>query len=162
MIDPHGGARSLTTPLDFAISQIGIVEQRGNRGVPYARYALTGEDPLPWCARGVRWCFTQAGIRLPGNRYLIGRVQTMREELTALGALLPSSAAPEPGDLLFLRDRGDSDVGSGQHVAIVESCGNLTVNTVDFNWGDKVQRVARDRHSPAIKCFARWPIKATA
>jgi hypothetical protein len=150
------------TPLEVARTQLDVIEERGNRGVPFTRYALTGEDPLPWCARFVRYCFTQAGIRLPGNRYLIGRVQTMLEELQRIGAELPVRAVLEPGDLIFLRDRGSSDQGPGHHVGIVESVGGLTVNSIDGNWQNRVQRVARERHASEIAAFCRYPVRPMA
>jgi len=148
--------------VETARSQLGVVEERGNKGVPYERYALTGEDPLPWCARFVRWVFTQNQLILPGNRYLIGRVSTMQEELVRRGAILTRDQSPEPGDLVFLHDRGGSDAGGGHHVAIIESRGATTVNSIDGNWGDRVKKVARDRYAPAIWCYARWPVQATA
>jgi len=143
-----------------AISQIGVVEERGNRGVPYERYALTGEDPLPWCARFVRWVYTQEGERLPGNRYLIGRVATLQEELAQRGGILTRDQRVEPGDLIFLRDRGASDQGPGHHVGIVQRVGPLTVTSIDGNIGDGVQRVERLRSLASIWCYARWPARA--
>lgn len=150
------------TPLEYATSQIGIVEEWGNRGIPFDRYAFKDEEPGPWCARGIRWCFINAGTPLPGQRHQIGRVQTMRDELAKRGAIISPVAVLLPGDLLFLRDRGDSDTGQGEHVAIIETACALTVNSIDFNWGDSVQRVARERHSSKIRCFARWPLATPA
>ncbi len=151
------------TPLEFAVSQLGVKEEPGNKGTPFARYALLGEDPLPWCGRFVRWCFKNAGESLPGNRYLLGRVETMLEELRVRGAVIRHQVeAVEPGDIIFLRDRGASDAGDGSHVGIVESVGELTINSIDGNYGDAVKRVARERHSPEIKAIARWPVRASA
>ncbi len=150
------------SPLEFARTQLGVVEERGNGGIPYKRYALAGEDKLPWCARFVRWCYTQSHIKLPGNRYLIGNVATMFEELRIVGAVLPEKTVIEPGDIVFLRTREGSDAGPGNHVGIVESCGALTVNSIEGNWSNCVQRVTRSRASPLIIGYARWPIQATA
>lgn len=145
------------TPLSAAVTQIGVVEERGNRGVPLTRYGITGEDPLPWCARFVRWCFTQAGLILPGNRYLIGNVATMHDELEAHGALV---SEPRAGDLIFMHTRGASDAGVGHHVGIVENADALTVASIDGNLSDRVRRMVRDRLDPQIWCFARWPVAA--
>ena len=71
------------TPLDVARTQIGVVELPGNRGVPFERYALPGEDPLPWCARFLRWCYLQAGLKDKAIR-----------ELKALLAAEPRLSAP--------------------------------------------------------------------
>lgn len=152
----------MTTPLDFAVSQVGVKETGDNRGVPHERYALAGEEPLPWCARFVRWCFAQAGTPLPGNRYLIGRVDTLREELAKRGAILPASTAPEAGDLVFLRTRGMSDRGPGRHIGIVETVTPAAIVSIDGNWGDAVSRVTRGRAAPEILCFGRWPMRAMA
>ncbi len=145
------------TPLDVARSQVGVAEERGNRGIPYKRYALTGEDPLPWCSRFVRWCFIQAGEALPGNRYLIARVQTLLEELQAAGAMLAPGEHPQPGDIMFLSERGKSDKGPGSHIALVDSADALTVNSIDGNYGDAVCEVSRKRSDPTIIGYARWP-----
>ena len=144
MIEAH-------SPLWYAVSQVGASELPGNRGIPFERYSLPGEEPLAYCARFLRWCFTQAGTPLPGQRYLIGSVVALHEALRAAGALLPLEGRPEPGDLIFLRHRGKSDpqVG-GHHVGIVELVTDKTVESVDANWGDMVQRVARRRGSPEI------------
>ncbi len=150
------------TPLERAISQLGVVEEHGNRGIPFSRYALLGEEPAPWCARGLRWCFEQSGKRLPGNRWLLGSCLEMLSALQDRGAVLHHKAEIEPGDLVFLKDRGDSDKGSGHHVAIVEVGGSTMVTSIDFNWGDKVQRVDRARYAPSIACFCRWPVRPTA
>lgn len=151
------------TPLEAARSQLGVREVGGpNRGIPFDRYALIGEDPLPWCGRFVRWCFINGGTPLPGQKYSLASVQKMREELQKRGALLPGEAAPEPGDLIFLRNRGASDTGPGTHVGIVESVTQKTVCSIDGNWGDAVARVVRARASPEIACYARWPMRPMA
>jgi len=151
------------TPLQAAISQIGVVEEPGNRGIPFTRYGLPGEEPLAYCARFLRWCFIKAQTPLPGQKYLIGSVVALREALKQAGALVALHERPQPGDIIFLRHRGKSDpqVG-GHHVGIVELVTDKTVESIDANWGDKVQRVARQRGAPEIDCFARWPVRPTA
>lgn len=152
------------TPLNIARSQIGIREdpKGSNRGVPFDRYALLGEDPMPWCARFVRYCFDKAGTPLPGNRYLIGRVETLQHELELRGGILRPGEAPMPGDLIFYADRGKSDQHKGgRHVAIIEVVGGLTLVTIDFNWSHAVvRRPDVDRYGKSIWCFGRWPVRA--
>lgn len=150
------------SPLEAARTQLGIAELPGNKGIPFERYALAGEEPGPWCARLVRWCYTEAGLRLPGNRYLIGRVATMQDELRLRGAILTREVEPEPGDLVFLRDRGASDTGPGHHVAMLDRVVGSKLHTIDGNWGDRCQPVERERGSSSILCIARWPIRAVA
>lgn len=145
------------TPLDFARSQVGVAESGGpNRGDPFERYAYPGEEPLPWCARFMRWCWENAGTPLPGNRWLIGSVAELRAALEAQGALVPLEDA-RPGDLLLLRQRGGSDAGAGHHVGIIEQVTPTYIETIDGNWGDRVARVQRKRTDPGIWCAARWP-----
>lgn len=140
----------------------GVVEEGENRGVPFARYALPGEEPAPWCARFMRFCFAEAGTPLPGNRWLIGSVVELFDALKTRGALVPLHEEPKPGDLILLHSRGQSDPGRGNHVGIVEEVRADAVVSIDGNWGDKVSRVTRRRGDPSIWCFARWPISPTA
>jgi len=126
------------------------------------RYGLPMEQPLPWCARFMRWCFERAGTPLPGNRWLIASVEEMQHALAARGAILGSDQAPKPGDLVFLRHRGASDAGAGHHVGIVETVTPTNIGSIDGNWRDAVRRVDRKRDDPAIWCFARWPIRPAA
>lgn len=142
----------------IAQSQIGVREQPGNRGTPMERYALPGEDPLPWCARFVRWCFTQAGHQLPGNPYEIASVTNLQRALAKAGAWLGRFQTPRRGDLVLFSERGQSDIGAaGRHVGIVLSADARWLVTVEGNWGDAVQRVTREIDTANIWGFARWP-----
>lgn len=152
----------MKTPLEFAVSQLGITEVRGNKGIPFERYSLSGEEPLPWCARFIRWCYLCSGRPLPGQKYLLGAVTEMQAALKAHGGILTEGQNPRPGDLIFLKNRGQSDKGPGHHVGIVEQYGDRSVVSIDGNWGDRVTRVTRDRANPAIWCFGRWPIDPVA
>lgn len=146
------------TPLDYARSQVGVAESGGpNRGDPFAFYSFPGEEPLPWCARFVRWCWESAGTPLPGNRWLIASVAELRAALEAHGALVPLEDA-RAGDLLILRQRGGSDAGHGHHVGIVENATPGYIETIDGNLGDRVARIQRRRSDPAIWAVGRWPV----
>lgn len=150
------------TPLDVARGELGVVEKsHRNDGVPFERYALPGEEPLPWCARFVRYCFATAGVPLPGNKYLIGSVTALHDILKTRGALLSLEEPPRPGDLILLADRGQSDPQPhGHHIGIVEDVVGDNVMSIDGNWGDGVRRVSRMRGDREIWCFARWPVEA--
>lgn len=151
------------TPLEVARTQVGVVEGPGNTGIPFDRYAFDGEQPLPWCARFVRWCFIQAGLKLPGNRWLIARVAEMVDALAKGGGILPAGTPLEPGDLIFFRNRGGSDGGDGHHVAILEGTDGDRLVTIEGNLGDRVQRYTKRRRSdPDIWCIGRWPARAFA
>lgn len=138
------------TPLEAAITQIGIVEEDGNRGLPFERYAIKGEDPLPWCARYVRWCFDVGSKRLPGNKWLIGEVRRMYEALDEQGAILPKHAIPTAGDIIFTHRPG------GWHVGIVEKIVGVVVTSIEGNVSDRVKRVERPLTSTDIIAFSRW------
>lgn len=152
------------TPLNIARSQIGVREDPpgSNRGPPFDRYALPGEDPMPWCARFVRYCFAKAGTPLPGQKYLIGRVETLQHEFELRGGILRPTQGPVPGDLIFYRDRGKSDTHKGgRHIGIVETVGGLTLSTIEGNWSDAVvRRPDVDRYGASVWCFGRWPVRA--
>jgi hypothetical protein len=154
------------TALDYALAELaaGVVEDPlgSNKGIPWTRYALPGEDPLAWCARFVRWCFIEAGHPLPGNRYMIGNVERMQRELDDRGAILPARMEPQPGDLAFWLDRGASDAGSGRHVDLVVAAGALTMTVVGGNVSHRVKRRDTARHPPGLWCFARWPLRPFA
>lgn len=149
------------TPLDYARSQVGVAESGGaNRGEPFTRYALIGEEPLPWCARFVRWCWENAGTPLPGNRWLLGSVAELRDALTACGALV-SPADARAGDIVGWRSRLGSDRGTGNHVSIVEAVSPTYLDTIDGNWDDRVARVQHRRDDPRLWFVARWPLEVT-
>lgn len=150
--------RRFATPLQAAQSQVGVIEDPpgSNRGIPWERYSLPGEDPLAWCARFVRWCFTQSARTLPGQKYLIGNVERMHHELALQNARVTT---PLPGDIIFYLDRGKSDVHKGgRHVGIVEViAGDGRLTTIEGNWSNKVaRRIDVDPHGPDVWDFMRW------
>lgn len=150
------------SPLDFARKEVGVTESGGqNRGTPFTRYAINGEQPLAWCARFVRWCFENAKIKLPGNRYAIASVAILLKELRDQGGIV-LQGSPTPGDLVILKTRDGSDAGRGMHIGIVETVDDVYVTSIDGNWGDKVQRVKRKRSDPLIAAYGRWPISPVA
>lgn len=150
------------TPLEYAIGELGVIEDPGNAGVPFERYGLPEEQPLPWCARFVRWCFAQAGTPLPGNRYLIAAVAEMQEALAVRGGIFTTLYQPKPGDLVFLRSRGASDSGPGHHVGIIETVTPTTIGSIDGNWRNAVRRVDRKREDPDLWCYGMYPVRARA
>lgn len=135
------------TPLEWAKTQLGVKEATGrNDGQPLMRYALKDEAPLPWCARFVRAAFVQAGTPLPGNRWKLGSVAYMEDQLKRAGRWAPPGYTPQPGDLVFFSWRAGSDAGRGRHVAIVERVDGDMLHTIDGNVDNAVVRCARGRH----------------
>ncbi|MFP4368606.1 MAG: hypothetical protein ACLFR2_03415 [Candidatus Kapaibacterium sp.] len=58
-------SRLLEASLDTALSQCGIIEEKGNRGEPAKYLAAAGlPEGYPWCAAGVYWCFMRAAEAL--------------------------------------------------------------------------------------------------
>lgn len=150
------------TPLDFAILELGVIEDPGNTGIPFERYGLPGEEALPWCARFIRWCFAQAKTPLPGQRYLLGSVIEMQEALAVRGGIFTTLQQPKPGDIAFQRHRGDSDAGPGHHVSIIETVGPAHLGLISGNWRNAVRRVDRKRTDPELWCYGCWPVRAAA
>lgn len=163
--------------VEWAITQLGIAEDppRSNAGPPLKLYALKSEGPAAWCGRFVRTGFEQAGTPLPGNRWLIPRVEDLQEALAAVGAWIPIAAArafvedgvgapdsmPRRGDLILLNEHGTRDTGSvGHHVGIVERYESGVIHSIDGNWGNKVQRVLRKLSQPDLWGLGRWPLDA--
>lgn len=120
----------------IARQQVGVKETGQNGGLPFERYALPGEQPLPWCARFVRWCCGQAGVKLPGNPYLNARVENLAHAMEAVGAW--RDTFPGAPCVIFYHERGHSDPGPGRHVGLVVQCDGSILETVEGNWGDQV------------------------
>lgn len=140
----------------IAKAQLGVREKTGkNDGVPFERYALPGEDPLAWCARAVRWVFTQWGHRLPGNPWEIASCTNMQAALEAAGAWL-GKVKPQRNDILFVMLNGRL------HVGIVEESTATHVVSLEGNYGDKYARVVRGLDDLDILGVARWPLPPSA
>ena len=145
------------TPLEHAISQLGVREATGrNDGIPATRY--NDGEAKPWCASFVRWCFEQAGAPLPGKRWLLPSVAHMERALQGAQAWASRELAePAPGDIIFFADRGGSDAGPGRHVGIVERVQGARVHTIEGNLGDAVRRTSHALASRRITGYGRWP-----
>jgi hypothetical protein len=129
--------------LAAAESQVGVAEQPpgSNDGPQLATYrsAVAGAAPgEPWCAYFASWAAQQAGAPLGANGQGLGSVSEITDWAAATGRLLPTSATPQPGDLILFGDR---------HVGLVESVNqDGTLTTVEGNYANAVTRVTR---SPA-------------
>lgn len=142
-------------PLDLAVSQIGVEEATGNNdGIPSARYS--GDRLEPWCANFVAWCYREAGTSLPGNQRLLASVQYMEDKIKESGKFIPANVViPNPGDVIFFANRGDSDKGPGRHVGIVEKFEGGKVHTVEGNVSNRVARRVHDEKKPRITGYGR-------
>ena len=131
------GKRSGSSVLDVARSQLGVRERTGrNDGVPAQRYANGRREP--WCADFVSWVHRQAGKQIPGNQRSLASVQHMEDQMKKHGMFHKNN--PKPGDVIFFKNRGGSDRGSGRHVGIVERVANGRVYTIEGNSGNMVRR----------------------
>jgi cell wall-associated NlpC family hydrolase len=148
--------------VEIAASQIGVMEATGaNDGVPAERY--NDGEVKAWCAAFVRWVFEQAGIPLPGKRWLLPSVEYMQRILGLHGCVIPikefgrNCSNLRPGDIIFFNWRLDSDPGAGgRHVEILESYdlvkGRLI--TIGGNVGNGVRRNVRSLKG--VTGAARW------
>jgi hypothetical protein len=134
--DAGTGARVLAA----AETQVGQSEQPpgSNDGPALAMYraAVPGSQPGdPWCAEFVSWAAAQAGTPLGDGAGGFRSVAALTSWAAETGRLLPAGASPQPGDLILYGDR---------HVGIVQSVEpNGTIDTVEGNYGNAVQRVHR-------------------
>ena len=151
--------------IDLARSQLGVCESGGpNRGEPFTRYSLPGEDPLPWCARFLRWVFAQAGHQLPGNPYEIASVASLQAALAVSGAWLGrDGVAPRRGDIVLFGPGSMSDTNRpGRHCGVIEEVSGPYIYSIEGNWGDAVSRICRRLDDRVIWGYARWPLPPQA
>ncbi len=130
------GARLLAA----AETQVGQSEQPpgSNDGPAIATYrsAVPGSQAGdPWCAEFVSWAAAQAGVPLGDGGTGFRSVAALTSWAAQTGRLLPAGSIPQPGDLILFGDR---------HVGIVQAVeANGTIDTVEGNYGNAVQRVRR-------------------
>lgn len=139
----------------IALGQVGVRESGGpNRGLPLERYGLHGEDPLPWCARFVRWVVSQAGRDLPLNQWMAASVARTEEAMGMMGWL---HRDPQPGDIVFFSSRSGSDRGPGRHCGIVVRVDADRIATVEGNRSDCVATAIYPRAYKGVTSFGRLP-----
>ncbi len=158
--------------LDIARAELGVREATGkNDGTPSMRYM--GGRTEPWCAHFVAWCARRAGTPLPkdrparagvGGENPLASVEYLETVMTKAGRWRSSAEEPEPGDLIFFRDRIGSDRGGGRfqrHVGIVERVDGELVHTIEGNIANAVVRRVHRRDDPRITGYGRNEDPAT-
>lgn len=92
-----------------------------------------------WCSLLAAWVWQHAGVPLPGATAAYaysGSLYTWAKEHG--GTVLPRSARPSPGDLVFY----GKGPGESAHVGIIESVqANGRITTIEGNYENKVTRV---------------------
>lgn len=145
-----------------ALREAGVREATGrNDGVPSRRYQ---RDPyvegqlcreVSWCALFVMWVFDQ----LEGPRLHHSRAQWyQRAAVSALWSAWTGCEVddPEPGDIIVLNDRGESDPSiGGWHCGIIICVTEDRVVSVDGNWRNRVDVVCRERDLDKIVGYLR-------
>jgi hypothetical protein len=137
------GSQAGLRALSIAEAEVGQGEQPpGSNDSPriatYRSATVGAYAGAPWCAYFVSWAAAMAGAPIGEQGQGYGAVEQIHDWAARTGRLLPSSATPQPGDLILF---------GGRHVGIVESVnadGSLT--TVEGNHSQAVSRVHR---SPA-------------
>lgn len=110
------------TTLDVALTQLGVKEATGNNdGVPAERY-MSG-DEFPWCAGFVVWCNNHSDdddlTPTPKDDYALRRVQTFEDRMKERGKFFTDRGAVRANDIVFFKQRGNSDPGVGRHMGVV-------------------------------------------
>jgi cell wall-associated NlpC family hydrolase len=148
-------SRAGQNALQAALSQIGVREASGNNdGIPAQRYA--GGRQEPWCADFVAWSFRQSGHPLPGNQRSLASVSRMERTMQNEGRWFArGSAQPQPGDIIFFQNRGNSDRGGGRHVGIVREVRDGRVHTVEGNSGNQVRERSYPLDASRITGYGR-------
>lgn len=101
-----------------------------------------GLQGQPWCVGFGSWCYLHAGQQMPAIDRSYGAVSAFDVMNYARAHdLWSASGHYAPGDMIVF--------GGGEHGAICESDNGSVVTTIDGNWGDVVQRVARG-HGPFV------------
>jgi hypothetical protein len=142
LADTYGSTSTVgQRALAAAESQLGVAEEppgsNDGPGLQQYRDAVAGAAPgEPWCAYFASWAAGQAGAPLGPNGQGLGSVAEITNWAASTGQLLPSTATPQPGDLILFGDR---------HVGLVESVNpDGTLTTVEGNYANAVSQVTRD------------------
>ena len=117
--------------VNVAASQIGNVG-----GQPYwSWYGFSGR--VEWCACFVSWCADQCGYIDAGIIPKFSYVPDGVAYFQSKGEWQDGSYTPKPGDIIFFTWDGS---GGSDHVGIVESVTDGTVNTIEGNTTDSCAR----------------------
>jgi len=147
--------------VNAAYHQVGFRESppKSNRGPQVDLY--TGGRAEPWCAHFIAWLFRALGDPLPGDvaptpkrANPLASVSFTERVFSEHGWLV---MMPQVGDLIFYKDRGQSDPGRGRHIGLVVAVTGDTVRTVEGNWGDAVVHRTLRRGDPRISGYGRPP-----
>lgn len=143
--------------LEIAATQVGVHEATGHNDGDLVEGYTFGQR-VPWCAFFVAWCFRTAGFQLPGNRWLLGSCDYMREQLAQRGWLYDPSTRALPGDIVFFRTRMGSDPSkAGHHVGIVSSSSADEMFTIEGNTSNQVARRSYQLPLDSIVAIGRIP-----
>lgn len=119
-----------------AIVQVAL-SQEGNVGgqLYWSWYGFNSR--VEWCACFVSWCAEQCGYIDVGIIPKFSSCSDGVNWFASRGQFQDGSYVPVSGDIIFFDWQGNGDV---DHVGIVESVENGTVNTIEGNSGDKCRR----------------------
>lgn len=178
----------MITPVDVALSQIGVAEATGqNDGIPSKRYQLnpfwTHGRPVshryrevPWCQLFASYCYRNSDWgpleKTEPEWWSWSRVANFVGDMDERGLFIPAGTnrLPRYGDILIINNRGLSDAGKppppGQlgdaHCGLVHQVLGGLVRSVDGNWGNKVDKVERELYGDEIYGWVRPYSKALA
>lgn len=117
------------TALRLAGDQIGVSENDAAfRDKPY-------NNGSAWCAAFTSWLWKEAGYDVSWTDF--DYVPAVWNDAVAMDLNRASTSQAQPGDLIVFDWEGD---GTPDHIGIVDSVANGTINTIEGNSSDRVQR----------------------
>lgn len=146
------------TIVGIAISQIGTHESPdgcncggGIQPDGHTVDSYTDGHPEFWCADFVSWVYNKAGKPFTGGDsggWRIAGVSALMSWFQQNGVFVArqgASVKPQPGDVIFFTyDSSSNDTNSGDHTGIVESVDGNTINTIEGNSSNGVNRRSYD------------------
>lgn len=157
---------SLPALVRVARSQLGVIEQKGNRGPDVARYFAATSYPdgekhgEPWCAAFVAWCVREAMADLlltEATRPKSAAVSSWPTHALRQGWLVFGGH-----DRMYKPRAGDVVIYAFSHMGVVESFDGKSVTAIEGNTNEGGERegiavMRKVRSLGACKCFIRLP-----
>lgn len=146
--------------LFVAITQVGVREEKSNKGPEVARYLKAVGLPVgyAWCMAFVYWCTEMAANKLQQPNPLIKTAGVLDQlNRTTLRILPPRSSGIKPGDVFIM------DLGKGLgHTGFIEKVNVGTFSTIEGNTNaagsrEGIEVARRTRSITEIRAIIQLP-----